>query len=291
MSCGWSGLELVPVVLRLPGMCLLALLALPVAPLQAQNAFQPIFGNGAGNRTHSYPATPPYRSTYGWSPYRRYQPDQGSEDLQPSERDGTVRTLCVRLCDGFYFPISSSAARSELARDADKCSALCSAEASLFYYSAAGGSVDTMVDLTGRAYTSMPNAFKYRKTLVKGCRCRPQPWSETELQRHRAYESEEVAANVRSPTEAERESTAASFDNRANGIVPIDRGTLEPFEPAAMAPSRTAGGEDGGVTIITSHRFAPRPQPVGQEAQVPPSWYGGSGRRGTSLYGDGARRR
>ena len=44
-----------------------------------------------------------------------------------------------------------------------------------------------MVDLTGMAYSTLPNAFKYRKTLVEGCRCRPQPWSEAELQRHRAY--------------------------------------------------------------------------------------------------------
>ena len=44
-----------------------------------------------------------------------------------------------------------------------------------------------MVDLTGRAYGSYPTAFKYRKTLVEGCGCRPQPWSETERARHRAY--------------------------------------------------------------------------------------------------------
>ena len=44
-----------------------------------------------------------------------------------------------------------------------------------------------MVDLTGLAYSALPNAFKYRQTLVPSCRCRPQPWSETELQRHRAY--------------------------------------------------------------------------------------------------------
>ena len=37
------------------------------------------------------------------------------------------------------------------------------------------------------AYAALPNAFKYRKTLVEGCRCRPQPWSEAELQRHRGY--------------------------------------------------------------------------------------------------------
>ena len=44
-----------------------------------------------------------------------------------------------------------------------------------------------MVDLTGMAYSALPNAFRYRKALVPECRCRPQPWSEAELQRHREY--------------------------------------------------------------------------------------------------------
>ena len=162
---------------RLVSMWLVVLVALSAAPAQAQSSFQSLFGySPPAARSHSYPALPTYRSTYGWSPYRRYQPYQGSDDVQPYERDGTVRTLCVRLCDGFYFPISGATPRSELSREADKCSAMCSAEARLFYHSSAGGSAETMVDLTGMAYASLPNAFKYRKTLVQGCRCRPQPW-------------------------------------------------------------------------------------------------------------------
>ena len=43
------------------------------------------------------------------------------------------------------------------------------------------------VDLTGMTYGSLANAFKYRKTLVEGCRCRPQPWSQSEAERHRGY--------------------------------------------------------------------------------------------------------
>ena len=40
-------------------------------------------------------------------------------------------------CDGFYFPISGATPRSELSREADRCSAMCSAEARLFYHSSA----------------------------------------------------------------------------------------------------------------------------------------------------------
>jgi hypothetical protein len=104
----------------------------------------------------------------------------------------TYRTLCVRLCDGFYFPISPAAPQSRFARDADVCSASCGSEARLFYHPNIGGNVDIMVDLTGIAYGALPNAFKYRQALVPDCRCRPQPWSDAERERHRAYAEGQV---------------------------------------------------------------------------------------------------
>ena len=38
---------------------------------------------------------------------------------------GAYRTLCVRTCDGYYFPISFSAGGHELQRDETACRALC----------------------------------------------------------------------------------------------------------------------------------------------------------------------
>ena len=59
------------------------------------------------------------------------------------------RTLCVRLCDGFYFPMSNGVRRDRLYRDNRACMQRCDGEARLFYYPATGGSVETMVDLAG----------------------------------------------------------------------------------------------------------------------------------------------
>src|SRR6185369_3937727 len=42
-------------------------------------------------------------------------------DLRSPLREGQYRTLCVRLCDGFYFPISFATTRGQLADDARKC--------------------------------------------------------------------------------------------------------------------------------------------------------------------------
>ena len=163
---------------------LVALLAFPVRPAIAQGFLQSLFGSEA---------PPPARPASG---YVRPQPAPGLfEDLfspfpneapQPHERS-TYRTLCVRMCDGFYFPISHATSSTNLTRDAEKCTASCGSEARLFYHPSSGSDVDAMLDMTGRAYTSYPTAFKYRKTLVQGCQCRPQPWTETERERHRAY--------------------------------------------------------------------------------------------------------
>jgi len=97
-------------------------------------------------------------------------------------------TMCVRMCDGYYFPISHRVSRSRLHDDADVCRSRCSdSVAQLFYFPAPGGSMHTAVDLNGRGYASLPIAFQHRKRLVAGCTCRPEPWSEGAKARHHGY--------------------------------------------------------------------------------------------------------
>jgi hypothetical protein len=172
---------------------LLGLLALPAGahaqPAQAQGAERPLFGPAAAPRAYRYPVLP-----YGYAPYGApHSPYRLEEEVRPLPRRSTYRTLCVRLCDGYYFPISSAATQDTLTHDADVCSASCGAEARLFFHPSNGGDARSAVDLTGMAYSSLPNAFKYRKTLVEDCRCRPQPWSAVEAERHRAYAEEQPA--------------------------------------------------------------------------------------------------
>lgn len=120
--------------------------------------------------------------------------DDDDEVDKPDRRRGGHHTVCVRLCDGFYWPVSYSAPRSKFYRDANVCSASCGAEAKLFHYPSSSTQMQDAVDLTGRAYTDLPAAFKYRKTLVQGCTCKPEPWSPSEMDRHRIYALNEAAA-------------------------------------------------------------------------------------------------
>jgi len=85
----------------------------------------------------------------------------------------TYRTLCVRRCDGYYFPISFSTLPSHFPRDAERCQSKCAAPAELFYYQNPGGAVEQMVSTqTRQLYTELKTAFRYRKEYVKGCSCK-----------------------------------------------------------------------------------------------------------------------
>ena len=64
--------------------------------------------------------------------------------------NGTYRTLCVRTCDGYYFPISFSTTSEYFPADARSCEALCpGTEARLFYYPNPGGGPENMTSITG----------------------------------------------------------------------------------------------------------------------------------------------
>jgi hypothetical protein len=91
---------------------------------------------------------------------------------------GAYRTLCVRTCDGYYFPISFSTSASRFAVDADVCRARCpAAETRLFVHPTEAESESAVAaDDPGVSYTSLPNALKYRTQVVNACTCgRPDP--------------------------------------------------------------------------------------------------------------------
>ena len=85
----------------------------------------------------------------------------------------TYRTVCVRLCDGYYFPVSFSTLPSHFEQDANVCQSKCAAPVELYYYQNPGAAIDQSVAFrTQEPYTSLKSAFRYRKELVHGCSCK-----------------------------------------------------------------------------------------------------------------------
>ena len=79
-------------------------------------------------------------------------------------RGGSLRTVCVRSCDGGFFPISSNATSLDFARDANTCAQMCPGIGTeLFYHSIYSPEAADMISAsTGRPYREMENAFVFR---------------------------------------------------------------------------------------------------------------------------------
>lgn len=175
---------------------------------------------------------------------------------------GKFRTLCVRLCDGYYYPISASASRSSFMSDQMRCNAACGAEARLFCVSAKNPDMNEAVDMSGRPYSGLSNAFRYRKSLVQGCQCRPEPWSEAEMARHRRY--------------AEAEATRAR-PHREAAVALVDANTVQSEGATRAVPAEGEASADTAKPTILAE--APRQgddaTPISgarqSQAQIPPA--------------------
>jgi Protein of unknown function (DUF2865) len=91
----------------------------------------------------------------------------------PGEMGGTYRTVCVRTCDGYYFPISFETTPDRFREDEQTCQRMCpAADVSLYTYHNPGEEIAQSVSLNGRLYTELPTAFQYRKAISPACSCR-----------------------------------------------------------------------------------------------------------------------
>ena len=187
----------------------------------AQSLFEQLFGWSS-----STPARQPMPGI-GGEPLkiRPAYAKPGKDDTEPNEhsgrrdrRSGQYRTVCVRTCDGFFFPISNSASRGDFHADADACRARCGASDARLFYHSNTGEIGDAVDLAGRSYKGLSTAFLYRKTLVDGCSCKAMPWSAAEANRHRQYAIAEGRAVPPAPSNSGPGATVIAGHYRAARI-------------------------------------------------------------------------
>ncbi len=116
-----------------------------------------------------------------------------------SERDwdghgDTYRTVCVRLCDGAFFPLSFSTTRGHFDQDAAKCERSCGSASRMFFYKNPGAEPGDMEDQDGRPYKKLATAFLYKTQYVEQCKCKPHPWEEAAVDRHKVFALEVAKA-------------------------------------------------------------------------------------------------
>ena len=174
---------------------------------------------------------------------RRQQQQQSgraaSADVGP--QSGTYRTVCVRTCDGFYFPISFATVPARFADDEKTCKALCpAADATLYAYRNPGEDMNQAVSINGQPYTALPNAFRYRQEFNPTCACKAagQTWSD-------------ALKNIDDKAAAEQQ------------------GDIIVTEESAKKMSRAAG--EAGAGLRQERRDAARPPPAPPPAPDDPA--------------------
>jgi hypothetical protein len=197
--------------------------------------------------------------------------DDGEEERLVAT--GAYRTVCVRLCDGYYFPINFAVTRDKLQRDSGVCASRCGAQGRLFVHRNPGGSVEDMEDLSGRPYRQLRTAFLYRTELVANCKCQPDPWDEAAQNRHRAYALAQEARKGSKTAAKELQTLQDRMRQTANAAAqPAPAGAAAigpPPAPGAEVARRDdgslmrLGGSDGPKERPGAKpmRTAPRPDP------------------------------
>jgi hypothetical protein len=175
---------------------------------------------------------------------RDEEPEQQSPIYRSIDSNGRYRSVCVRLCDGFFYPIHYSTYGSLLGQDAQQCQSNCAAPAELYVYRNPGQEIEQAVSLNGSAYMDLPVALKFRKEYVKGCSCKQAEYNPTEIE----------ASNKHAETDA--------TGKPAKGNAP------PPLAPQAAAPAPT--GDRQGLDLVTgSNEPAAPPAPEAVPAAVP----------------------
>lgn len=136
-----------------------AFVVLPNPSAEAEDFFSMMFRAFGGHRAPAR-SGPFSMMTYGDEPMVQGPPRAGSG------RGGSgLAAYCVRTCDGRYFP--APPAGNQMSR-AETCNSFCpAAETRVFY----GSSIEEASTESGQDYADLPNAYRYRSELVKGCSC------------------------------------------------------------------------------------------------------------------------
>lgn len=198
-----------------------------------------------------------------WNPFgARYQRSQSAYSNDSGNGwNGSYTTMCVRVCDGYYFPLSYHATRSQMYRDSKVCEASCDCETKLFYMPSSSSKVTHMTDLSGSSYGQLDTAFEYRRNLEPSCSCRPPPWSAAEQSRHAGYvrEAEDMALAQAQKREQELDVLASrvlAAMNERQPSAPVNRQSLPPAviaqEPTAKVKTVVVAENSQAATSLPS---------------------------------------
>jgi hypothetical protein len=172
---------------------------------------------------------------------------------------GTYRTVCVRTCDGAYFPVSFATVPARFPDDEKTCKALCPAtESALYAYRNPGEDMNQAVSTSGQPYTALPTAFKFRASHDPACSCKAagQTWSEALKSVDDKAQLEQQGDIIVTEESAKKMQQRATQSKGAQPPQPAKKGTAAPATTASAPPAQppatppAADGKDKPIRSV-----------------------------------------
>jgi hypothetical protein len=200
---------------------------------------------------------------------------EASEESGAKPPRGSGRLVCVRTCDGYFFPLHNLPQRGRSGPDA-MCQALCPAAETAAYRIPGGldGDIADAVSLRGKPYARLANAFRYQKAVDQSCSCRQpgQSWVEAlnKAERMIGRERGDIIVTAAKAEELSRPRLGRKAEKRlqqARKAPPLDVETTGSIAPskspadaqaAMMAPAREASSGTEPQRL-TDHAIAQAP--------------------------------
>lgn len=188
-----------------------------------------------------------FDSLFGNSSRSAAAPSSSWDTGEPA--GSTFRTICVRTCDGYYYPISFATNASRFRDDEQVCQRTCpAAQVSLYTYRNPGEDVAQAVSLSGESYSSLPTAFRYRQQYDAACSCRQsgQSWADALKQTSdRTVEQGDIVVTQERARQMALPRDARGRPIRDPGLRPAAaaataEATAQPPASGAAEPARTA---------------------------------------------------
>lgn len=245
-------------------------------------------------------------SLFGSAPEESMLPDE-LPPLQGADSafgDGSYKTLCVRKCDGFYFPISMSASRSRFETDSAICQASCPNSEVELFVQPSGQEAEAAQSLTGEPYTSLPNAFRFRRAYDPACGCRRpgQSWVEALADAERIVGTrpgdivvtEQKSLELARPVEPPKPRDPPPARTQPAAKAPPAKPAPGASAPAAKAPAGTLPGTSPGPRAAAPAPPVASSEPIAAPAAAKPAVAAGprtvAGESTTITQPDGSQR-
>jgi hypothetical protein len=165
----------------------------------------------------------------------------GFGGAEPGQPGGSGKPVCVRLCDGYFFPLASLGNRGSV-DTGQMCQAQCPGAETEAFSMGAGDDIEHAVGEGGKSYMELENALRYQKATVPGCSCRKtdQSWGQA------LKPAEDMLGGSDTVIDADKAAKMSRPPGPPDAKKPVTtRAGTAPATGASAPPAVAAGGNGG----------------------------------------------